>query len=132
MKEQFAMAKKHPLIYDVAEEIEELWKKYGWPDAHSDNCGMSTGVHGTVPQFIDEDENFFEYTPENEIEFLVQEYNNALEMLLELTGIWNVGGNTWHTYYYKSADRQDYEEEASRVALDFIHSTMWDRFCNMV
>ena len=132
MEEQFALAKKHPLISDVAEEIEEVWKRYGCPEENEDSWGLPTGVHGSVPSWLEKDNTCFDGLSENEIDFLVQEYNNALEMLLELTGIWNAGGDTWHTYYYKSDIRQEYEEKAYDIALDFISYIMWDRFCSML
>lgn len=129
MEGPFVEAKKNPLITDVAEELEEVWKSCGCP---AEGSGMSTGVRGTIPPWLEEDDDCFEGVPENEIKFLVQEYNNALEMLLELTGIWNVGGNTWNTYYFKAEDRKEYEEKAWEIALDFLHLTMWNRFCSMV
>ena len=134
METLIKIAKENPLISDVAEDIEALWIKLGSP---TEPDGPVTSVHGSVPSWLEKDNTCFDGLSENEINFLVQEYNNALEMLLELTGIWNAGGDTWHKKWnrggYRGAEADawdEFMEESWDLALNHVANILWDRFCD--
>lgn len=132
METLIKIAKENPLISDVAEDIEALWIKLGSP---TEPDGPDTSVHGSVPAWLDPDE--LEGLSEEEAIVQAARYNKALEQLLELTGIWNAGGNTWHKKWnrggYRGAEADawdEFMEESWDLALNHVANILWDRFCD--
>ena len=122
----FTDAKRNALIADVAEEIHDLYLTLGSPE---EPTGPSTRVKGFIPGWIDADE--IDGLGGDEAEEQVDRYNNAMQQLLELTGIWYAGGNTWYTHWERGTD--DWEEfvlGSQEIAYDFIANVLWDRFCD--
>ena len=127
METLFQVARNNRLISDVAEEIENYWQGLGAPKPPD---GPSTSVKGFVPQWLTEDEFDADDMTPFEIESAVMRYNHALEQLLLLTGIWNVGGNQWNTTWEQGTDAwQTYKNGSWDIACEFVANRLWDRFC---
>ena len=125
METLFKVAKSNKLVADVAKELEGLWIANGSPDTPE---GPVTSVKGFVPSYI-EDEELEGLSPERQAEY-ADVYNKALDLLIEMTGAWNAGGNTWHTYHDQGSESwQNYHDQAWEVVMNFVANQMWDRFC---
>ncbi len=125
METQFEVALQNDLISPAVEEIHGLWKQLGKPYPPD---GPDTSVHGTVPAWLEPHE--LEGLSEEAASFEASRYNLALEQLLELTGIWNAGGNTWHTKWERGADQWvEYVGKSWDIVLNYISNELWDRFC---
>jgi hypothetical protein len=126
MENLFSNAKANPLIRGTASDLEELWTSLGKPSMPE---GPSTDVRGTVPSFISGRD--LEGINGTDAETQAARYNEALELLLELTGIWNVGGNSWTTRWEQGSQAwQAYTEKSWDMALDHISNNLWDDFCD--
>lgn len=126
MKTLIKIARNNPLIADVAEEIEALWISLGKPESPG---GPSTDVRGWVPAWLVPGD--LEGMEEAEATVQVARYNNALEQLLDLTGIWNAGGDVWLTTWNKGTDQwENYTAGSWELALDHIAKKLWDDFCD--
>ena len=126
MNDLFNNAKVNPLIGGIASELENLWISLGKPEIPD---GPSTDVRGTVPSFISDRE--LEGLNHAEAEKQATRYNVALELLLELTGIWNSGGDVWMTRWEKGTEQwEEYKERSWDMALAHISNNLWDDFCD--
>lgn len=125
-EEQFAAAFENKLIARPAREIHALWVELGRPDEPTE--GPYTSVHGHVMTWIEADE-FPDATGEEAEQWAI-DYNRAQRDLLELTGIWYVGGESWHTHRTKGSDAwEKFTEDAAEIANDWINYRLWDVFC---
>lgn len=125
-EEQIQEALANKLITQAVREIHDVWIELGRPTEPADN--PHTSVKGQVMTWLESYD--IPDMPEDEADILAGQYNKAQRQLLELTGIWYAGGESWHTYWNKgSAGWEEYKERSREIADNWINNRLWDVFC---